>query len=135
MMRLTTPASKDSLLNALLELSPLFVATFRDWVIIFMGIAVAAFFVVALIITIMLGLLARLLMKKSINVLDDNVKPLLSNVNETATQAKGTATFVSQAAVAPIVRTYGVVAGVRRAAGVLAGLTGASTDNARKPKS
>jgi hypothetical protein len=134
MMRFTTPASKDSLLNALLALSPLFVATFRDWVIIFTGIAIAAFFVVLLIITIMLGLLARLLMKKSISVLDDSVKPLLSNVNETATHAKGTASFVSQAAVTPIVRTYGVVAGVRRAAGVLAGLTGASTDRTRKPK-
>jgi hypothetical protein len=125
-------------LDAILAVPPLFVATFRDWVIIFMGIAVAAFFVVALVITIMLGLLARLLMKKSIDVLDGNVKPLLNNVNETATHAKGTASFVSQAAVTPIVRTYGVVAGVRRAAGVLAGLTGASTDNGptpRKPKS
>ena len=119
--------------DALTELSPLFVATFRDWVIIFMGIAVAAFFVVGLVMMIVLGLLARILMKKSIGVLDENVKPLLGNAAETATHAKGTLTYVTGAAVAPIVRTYGVVAGVRRAAGVLAGLTGASTDNA-KPK-
>jgi hypothetical protein len=39
-----------------IDLLPLFVATFRDWVIIFMGIAVAAFFVVALIITLVLGI-------------------------------------------------------------------------------
>ena len=122
-------------MNVLTELSPLFVATFRDWVIIFMGVAVAAFFVVALIVTIMLGLLARVLMKKSIGILDDNLKPLLNNVNETASHAKGTASFVSSAAVTPIVRAYGIVAGVRRAASVLTGLTGASTDNASKPKS
>lgn len=120
-------------MDALTELSPLFVATFRDWVIIFMGIAVAAFFVVALIATLVLGLLVRALLKKSINLLDDNVKPLLGNANETATHAKGTLTYVTGAAVTPIVRAYGVVAGVRRAAGVLAGLTGASTDN-KKPK-
>ncbi len=52
-------------MNALPELSLLFVATFRDWVIIFMGIAVAAFFFVALIMTIVLGLLARALLKKT----------------------------------------------------------------------
>lgn len=120
-------------MNALTELSPLFVATFRDWVIIFMGIAVAAFFVVALIVMIVLGLLARVLMKKSIGVIDENVKPLLGSAAETATQAKGTVSYVTGAAVAPIIRTYGVVAGVRRAAGVIAGLTGASTDNT-KPK-
>ena len=121
-------------MDALTELSPLFVATFRDWVIIFMGIAVAAFFFVALIVTIVLGFLARVLMKKSISVLDEGVKPLLSNANETVTHVKCTATYVTQSAVTPIVRTYGVVAGVRRAASVLAGLTGASTDDVNKPK-
>ena len=120
-------------MDALLELSPLFVATFRDWVIIFMGIAVAAFFVVALIAMVVLGLLARVLMKKTIGVLDENVKPLLGNANETVTHTRGTVTYMTQAAVTPIVRAYGVVAGVRRAASVLAGLSGASTDNT-KPK-
>ena len=113
----------------LCELSPLFVATFRDWVIIFMGIAVAAFFVVALIVMLVLGLLARVLMRKSISVLDENVKPLLGNANEAVTHTRGTVTYMTQAAVTPIVRAYGVVAGVRRAASVLAGLAGASTDN------
>ncbi len=121
-------------MDALTELSPLFVATFRDWVIIFMGIAVAAFFAVALIATIVLALLARLLMKKSISVLDENVKPLLGNATETATRAKGSVTYITGAAVTPIIRTFGVVAGVRRAAGVIAGLTSASTDDANPKK-
>ena len=113
--------------SALPELSLLFVATFRDWVIIFMGIAVAAFFLVALILTIVLGLLTRALLKKSSALLDDSVKPLLGSANETANHVRCTTSFVSEAAVAPIIRAYGVVAGVRRAAGVIAGLTGAST--------
>ena len=107
------------------------VATFRDWVIIFMGIAVAAFFTVAMVLTIVLGLLTRALLKKSTGLIDENVKPLLGTAKDTADSVKGTASFVSDAAVAPIIRAYGVVAGVRRAAGVLAGLTGAGGD---KPK-
>jgi len=118
--------------NALPELSPLFVATFRDWVIIFMGIAVAAFFVVALVVTLVLGLLARALMRRTLSLIDESVKPLLGTAKETAENVKGTTSYVSKAAVTPIVRTYGVVAGVRRAASVLAGLTGASTDKDSK---
>lgn len=113
------------------EVPLLFVETFRDWVIIFMGIAVAAFFLVAMIITIVLGLLLRALLKKSNAVLDENVRPLLDTAKSTTQQVKGTATFVSDAAVTPIIRAYGVAAGVRRAAGVIAGLTGAGGDKPR----
>ena len=113
------------------ELSLLFVTTFRDWVIIVMGVAVAAFFFVGLVMMVVLGLLARSLLKKTLSVLDDGVKPLLETAKETASNVKGTASYVSDAAVQPIVRTYGVVAGVRRAAGVIAGLTGADV---KEPK-
>lgn len=115
-------------MDALPELSLLFVATFRDWVIIFMGIAVAAFFFVALIVTIVLALLARAVLKRTLALLDDSVRPLLGTAKQTADNVKGTTSYVSEAAVTPIIRAYGVVAGVRRAASVLAGLTGASTD-------
>ncbi len=114
-------------MDALPELSLLFVATFRDWVIIFMGIAVAAFFFVALILTIVLGLLVRALLKKTSALMDDSVKPLLGTARQTADNVKGTAVYVSESAVTPIVKAYGVIAGVRRAAGVIAGLTGANT--------
>jgi hypothetical protein len=107
------------------DISLLFVSTFRDWVIIVMGVAIAAFFAVGLIMMIVLGLLMRSLLKKTSGILDDGVKPLLESAKETASSVKGTAAYVSDAAVEPIVRTYGVVAGVRRAAGVIAGLTGA----------
>ena len=112
-------------------LHPLWVETFRDWVIIIMGIAVAAFFFVLLVITIVLGLLTRALLRKSNNLIDENVKPLLGTAQETASTVKNTAAFVSDSAVQPIIRTYGVVAGVRRAAAVLAGLTGASNERPR----
>lgn len=113
------------------DLSLLFVSTFRDWVIIVMGVVVAAFFFVGLILMVVLGLLTRSLLKKSLGLIDDGVKPLLDTAKETAGSVKGTAAYVSEAAVQPIVRTYGVVAGVRRAAGVIAGLTGASVDKTK----
>jgi hypothetical protein len=114
-----------------IDLAPLFVATFRDWVIIFMGIAVAAFFVVALILTLVLGLLMRSLLRKTSSLLDDNLRPLLDSAKQTSDGIRGTTTFISESAAAPIIRTYGVVAGVRRFAGVLSGLTGAGGE---KPK-
>lgn len=110
-----------------LPLFPLFVETFRDWVIIFMGIAFAGFFFVALIVTIVVGLLLRALLKKTLTMLDEDVKPLLGTARLTAEDVRGTTRYISRAAVTPIVRAYGVVAGVRRAANVLAGLTGADT--------
>lgn len=112
--------------------SLLFVETFRDWVIIVMGIAVAAFFIIGLLILIVIGLLLRAILRKVSELLDDGVKPLIGTARETAENVKGTSSYVSNAAVQPIIRTYGVVAGVRRAAGVIAGMTGASTDNAAK---
>jgi hypothetical protein len=110
------------------DLTPLFVETFRDWVIIFMGIAVAAFFFVALVLTLVLGLLMRAVLRKTSAVLDEGVKPLLDSAKETAENVRGTTSYVSEAAVTPIVRAYGVVAGVRRAVSVLAGLTSARRD-------
>ena len=112
--------------------SLLFVATFRDWVIIFTGIIIGAFFLIALILTLVLGLLTRSLLVKVSSMIDDSVKPLLGSAKETADHVKGTTTFVSNAAITPIVRTYGVVAGVRRAVGVIAGLTGAGGEPPKK---
>ena len=105
--------------------SLLFVGAFRDWVIIVTGIIIGAFFFVALVLTVVLGLVVKALLGKVSSLLDDNVKPLLGSAKQTADHVKGTTSFMSGAAVTPIVRTYGVVAGVRRAVGVIAGLTGA----------
>jgi len=118
---------------ALPPLSPSYVETMRDWSIIFMGIATAAFFFVALIVLVVIGLLLRSLLKKTLSVVDENVRPLLDTAkdtagtaNETMKNVRGTTSYVSEAAVTPIIRAYGVVAGVRRAAAVLAGITGAT---------
>ena len=114
-----------------LAASPLFVETFRDWVIIVMGIMVAAYFLVLMLMTLVLSFVTRALLHKVSDLLDERVQPLLDSARETATTVKGTTSYVSNAAVEPIIRTAGVIAGVRRAAGVIAGLTGAGGE---KPK-
>jgi hypothetical protein len=116
----------------MISLEPLWVATTRDIVIILMGLAVFVFFLVGLVFAVILGLLSRALLKKSLSVMDENVKPLLDSAKASADHVKGTTSYVSQAAVTPIVKTYGVIAGVRRAASVLAGLTGADTGSSKK---
>jgi hypothetical protein len=113
----------------MISLEPLWVATTRDIVIILMGLAVFVFFLVGLVFAVILGLLSRALLKKSLSVMDENVKPLLDSAKASADHVTS---YVSQAAVTPIVKTYGVIAGVRRAASVLAGLTGADTGSSKK---
>jgi hypothetical protein len=109
----------------------LWIETARDISIIFMGVVTATFFTIAIIVMIVLGLLSRSILKKGVGIIDEDVKPLFDSAKQTAETTRGTVTYVSESAVAPIVRTYGVVAGVRRAASVIAGLTGAGNE---KPK-
>lgn len=107
------------------------VATARDWSIIFMAVLTATFFFVALILMIVIGLLSRTLLVNINSAFQENVKPLLANAKDTTQEIKGTTAYVSNAAVKPIIRTAGIIAGARRAAAVLAGLTGAGGN---KPK-
>lgn len=113
--------------------SLLWVETLRDWSIIFMGITFAAFFVVLIIVMIIVGIGVRTLLNKSQGLLDEGVKPMLESAKQTTENARGTSQYLSDAAVGPVIRTYGVVAGVRRAAGLIAGLTQAENDAKKQP--
>jgi hypothetical protein len=100
------------------------VATARDWAIIFLAIVNMVYLIILIVMVVVLGFLVRLLLKKTIVIVDENVKPTLDSVKGTVVNVKGTSEYVSEAAVKPIVRAYGVFAGVRRFASVITGLTG-----------
>lgn len=100
------------------------VATARDWSIIFLAVVNMVYLIILTLMVLVLGLLTRMLLKKTIIIVDENVKPTLDSVKGTVVNVKGTTEYVSEAAVKPIVRAYGVFAGVRRFASVIAGLTG-----------
>jgi hypothetical protein len=94
----------------------------RDIIIIIVG-ALSIFLVLALIVfTVAIGLAARILLKTLQRLAKDDASPLLHELKETTGRVRGTATFLAETAVSPIIRAYGVVAGTRRAMGVLTGL-------------
>lgn len=87
----------------------------RDVTIIAFTIAGTVLFLVAIVVTVAVGLAATSAFRAARSLVDDGVKPMVSNVRQTVT-------FVSDTAVSPIIRAYGFISGARRGLGVLSGL-------------
>lgn len=96
----------------------------RDIVVIVWGIISAIFFFAALIVVLMVGFSVKGLLKKVNELMDDNVKPTLGSVKEAADTVRGTTEFVGKTAVAPVVKAYGTVAGIKKGLGVLGKVRG-----------
>jgi phage tail tape-measure protein len=88
----------------------------RDVCIIAFTIAGTLLFLIAIIVTVVVGLSANAAFQAARKLLREGVTPMVDNV-------RGTVTFISDTAVSPIIRAYGFYAGVRRGMGVLGGLT------------
>ena len=88
----------------------------RDIAIIAFTAAGTVLFLIAILVAVLTGITAVGALRAIRKLVDDGVKPMVDNV-------RGTATFVSENAVTPIVRTYGFYAGLRRGLGVLSGLS------------
>src|SRR3972149_11415375 len=86
----------------------------RDVTIISFTIAGTVLFLIAIIFPVVIGWGAKTTVSKVKNVVGDSVQPTLENVRETTENVRGTVAFVSDYAVTPVVRTYGVFAGARR---------------------
>ncbi|MFQ5879512.1 MAG: hypothetical protein ACE5IZ_05000 [Dehalococcoidia bacterium] len=93
----------------------------RDWSIIVFTSTGAAAFLASLLLMIFVGYYAIRLLSAIRNTVENGVTPLLSSFRETANSVRGTTAFVTETAVSPIIRILSVVAGVRRALGVLLG--------------
>ena len=93
----------------------------RDLVIVVWGILGIVFLAVALVLTVVVGLTARGLMSTVQTLLRDDLQPTLRSARQTVDSIRGTTSFVSETAVAPVIRVYGVVSGVRRFMSVLGG--------------
>ena len=96
----------------------------RDVIIIAAGSLAILVLLAILIFTIVLGVIARGLLGTIQTVLKDELTPLLESGRQTLQKVQGTATFVGETTVAPIIRVYSVVAGARRMIGVLGGFAG-----------
>jgi tetrahydromethanopterin S-methyltransferase subunit F len=100
------------------------IAELRDVVVIIYGIIGIVFFFAALVVLLMLGFSLKGLIRMLKELLDDSVKPTMESIKGAAESVRGTTDFVGRNAVAPIVRTYGAFAGLRKGLGVLSGLSG-----------
>jgi hypothetical protein len=96
----------------------------RDTVIIIWGILtlLAVLFFILWLLTMITGV--RGLIKDVKTVVQDDVRPLIATSRESANNVTGTTRFVSDTVVQPIIRVYGIVAGIRRGFDVFTGLTG-----------
>ncbi len=96
----------------------------RDVIIIIYGIIGIIFFAVAVVVALLVGFSAKSLFSYVKGLLNDDVKPALGSIKEAADTVRGTTDFVGRTAVAPVVKAYGAVAGVKKGLSVLGGLRG-----------
>lgn len=94
----------------------------RDVIIIGAGALAILAFAALFIFAIVLGLAGRALLSALQTMVKDDMTPLVKSAQGTVQRLQGTATFVSETAVSPIIRVYGIFAGTRRAFGVLSGV-------------
>ena len=87
----------------------------RDVTIVAFTIAGTILFLVAIVVTVVVGVAATTTFRAARRLIDEGIKPMVSN-------ARGTVTFISDTAVSPIIRAYGLFSGARRGLGVLSGL-------------
>lgn len=87
--------------------------------------------------TFLIGLAVLLLvfqLQVLIQVLRDEVQPLLHSVNDTASTVRGTTEFVSHNLVSPIIKAAGFTAGVRQVLSDLIGVLGAARPHSRSKR-
>lgn len=74
-------------------------------------LAIILLAVESIIITLLLGVLVVVLWRL-INMIHQEIKPVLAYLRETASTIQGTTSFVSDAFVSPLIKTSSVLAGV-----------------------
>ncbi len=101
---------------------------FRDVTIISFTIAGTVLFLVAILFTIAIGAVSFFTVRRMRKVVSEGVQPTVENVRETTENVRSTVAFISDHAVTPVVRTYGIIAGARRFMVVVSGFRRRSED-------
>ena len=91
----------------------------RDVVVIVFGIIGIVALVLAVVFTVLIGLAALRLIKAVRGTVTDGLGPILENARETTTEVRGSTDFVAELLVRPLIRAYGVFAGIRKGLGVV----------------
>jgi hypothetical protein len=95
----------------------------RDVAVIAYSVAGTLAFAVILLFTIIIGYLLMSTIGRVRGLLKNQVQPALANVRQTTETVRGTANYISDYAVKPVVKAYGTYAGARRFVSVFVRLT------------
>lgn len=100
------------------------VETLRDWVLIFWGITsiLLFLFIIAFLWSLWRGING--LIGETKFLVREDVRPIMITGRESVNNVAGTTRFLGDTIVKPVIRLYGIVAGVRRFISVFTGLTG-----------
>jgi hypothetical protein len=93
----------------------------RDVVLIIYGITAILMFLAILIVTVVVGYLIIRLLRVANSTVQTNVVPILDTSRDTLVNVRGTARFVTENAVQPIIRVASAYAGLRRGVAVFTG--------------
>jgi len=91
----------------------------RDVVVIVFGIVGIVALVLSIIFTILIGLAALKLIKATRGTVTDGLAPILENARETTTGVRGSTDFVAETLIRPLIRVYGMFAGIKKGLSVL----------------
>jgi hypothetical protein len=93
---------------------PLSVETVRDYSLIAFCIAGVIAFVLIIVASLVTTFLSWNILGRIKKILKENIQPATVNVRETTQNLKGTVSYISDNAVKPVVKVYGVAAGARQ---------------------
>ncbi len=94
-----------------------YIDTPQEWTDVFImafTLAGTLLFLVSIIFAVVIGVLTVVTVSRARGVLKNSLQPALENVRDTTESVRGTVAFISDYAVTPVVRAYGIYAGARR---------------------
>jgi hypothetical protein len=95
----------------------------RDVVIIIWGVTSIITLIVVLLIALFIGLSVKNLVNTVNELVNANVKPVIESTQNSVTNVTGTAQFLGDTIVSPIIRLFAIVAGIRRGLAVFTGIS------------
>ncbi len=96
----------------------------RDWVIIIWGVMSILTLGIVSLIAVMIGLSVKNLVNTVNELVNTSVKPVIESTQTSVTNVTGTAQFLGDTVVSPIIRVFSFVAGLRRGLAVFTGVAG-----------
>ncbi|MDI6857832.1 MAG: hypothetical protein QME71_05915 [Dehalococcoidia bacterium] len=95
----------------------------RDLIIIICGAMSILVLFVTLVVVLVVGLSARGLISVAQSMLQQQLSPTLDSARQAVDNVRGATAFVTDTAVSPIIRLYGLFTGLRRGLMSLLGFT------------